>query len=123
KGIYARLYPAQGHYPRPVLARYRENHPARGNRFVLASDTLAGPNIQSYIHDTILNIHHRRRLYRFRVFFKRHVRLPVNQSIQRLSGIRMEGDVLLVACGRQVTVRNLRSAEGRIADKAMRKYV
>lgn len=35
----------------------------------------------------------------------------------------MEGDVLLVACGSKVSVRNLRSGlEDRAADRAMKRY-
>lgn len=36
----------------------------------------------------------------------------------------MEGDVLLVACGKNVTVRNMRSGiEDRVADLAIQRFV
>lgn len=36
----------------------------------------------------------------------------------------MEGDVLLVACGKKVTVRNMRSGiEDRVADLAIQRFV
>lgn len=124
KGIRARLYPANSALPQTVCAYYRANLPQTSDRFVLASDLLSNPQLQSYIHDLTVTIRHRRILYKFRVFFKRHSYLPVNRSIQGLGGGRMEGDVLLVACGTNVSVRNLKSGvETRAADIAIKRHV
>ncbi|KAE9384559.1 hypothetical protein BT96DRAFT_1007957 [Gymnopus androsaceus JB14] len=124
KGIKARFYPADSALPRTESAYYRANLPRISDRFVLASDLLSNPQLQSYIHDMTVTIRYRRILYKFRVFFKRHKYLPINRSIQSLGGGRMEGDVLLVACGAKVSVRNLKSGlETRVADRAMKRQV
>ncbi|KAF9065528.1 hypothetical protein BDP27DRAFT_1180507, partial [Rhodocollybia butyracea] len=93
-------------------------------RFVLASDLLSNHQLQPYIHDLMLTIYYEGVLHKFKVFFKRHKYLAVNQSIQHLGGGRMEGNVLLVACGAKVSVRNLRSGmEDQAADRAMKRHV
>lgn len=125
KPIRARLYPAHGASPKTVFAHYQANLPRpSGGRFVLASDLMSDHQMQPYIHDLVLTINCRRTVYKFRVFFKRHKLLPPNQSIHTMGGGRMEGDVLLVACGRKVSVRNLRSGiEDRVADRAVKRHV
>lgn len=91
---------------------------------MLASEILSGSKLQSYIHDILVTITYRGRLYKFQVFFKRHQYLPNNQTIHNLCGGVMEGDVLLVACGKKVTVRNMRSGiEDRVADLAIQRFV
>lgn len=126
KPFRARLYPVHGASPKAVFAHYRENlpRPACGTRFVLASDLMSNPQTQPYTHDLVLTTRYQRTVYKFRVFFKRHKLLPVNQSIQSMGGGRIEGDLLVVACGRKVSVRNLRSGkEDRAADRAVKRHV
>ncbi|KAH7872422.1 uncharacterized protein C8R40DRAFT_1052363, partial [Lentinula edodes] len=89
-------------------------------RFVLASDELSHPRTQSYVHDTIVSISHLGKRYKFRLFYKRHKLLPVNQAIQHLADVSLEGDVLVLVCGTKVEIRNLRSNELRAAEKAVR---
>ncbi|KAJ3847691.1 hypothetical protein EV368DRAFT_68897 [Lentinula lateritia] len=122
KSIRARLYSTHSPSPKPVTARYRENRGRPKDRFVFAADILSNPRRQPYIHDITLSIHYRGTLYKFLVFFKKHKMLPPNQSIQNLGGRHIDGDVLLVACGKRVSIRNLRSGlEDRVADIAIRR--
>ncbi|KAJ3845691.1 hypothetical protein EV368DRAFT_53653, partial [Lentinula lateritia] len=123
KGIRARLYSAGSARPRAITTHVRQNITDPANsRFVLASHLLAEPRLQPYIHDVTLKIRHCGKVYEFLVFFKRHKRLPLNLSVQNLGGRDVQGDILLVACGKRVSVRNLCSGlEDRAADKAIRR--
>ena len=81
----------------------------------MAADELREPQLQPYVHDIVVSVTYRRKVYKFRAFFKRHTRLPINQAIQNLAGVNLEGDVLVVACGKKVEVRNLRGRDERRA--------
>ncbi|KAJ3768788.1 hypothetical protein FB446DRAFT_791984 [Lentinula raphanica] len=123
KNIRARLYSANLAGPRAIIARVRHNtrRPA-DDRFVYASQILSGQRMQPYVHDAVVKIRYGHRIFTFLVFFKRHKRLPVNIPIQNIGGKTMKGDVLLVACGTRVSVRNLCSGmEDRAADMAVKR--
>ncbi|KAJ3754123.1 hypothetical protein EV360DRAFT_52215, partial [Lentinula raphanica] len=123
KTIRARLYSTKLNLPNAVIARVRHNTRQPANdRFVYASNLLSGQRLQPYIHDVVIRIRYGGRIFTFLVFFKRHKRLPVNLSIQNICGRTMRGDVLLVAYGTKVSVRNLRSGlEDRAADIAIQR--
>ncbi|KAJ3915357.1 hypothetical protein F5877DRAFT_81915 [Lentinula edodes] len=123
KGIRARLYPAHAVSPKAVTAHFREDaRQPNINRFVFAKDLLSEPRLQPYVHDVVLTIRFRGKSFRFLVFFKRHKLLPPNRTIQSLQGGHMNGDVLVVACGKRAPIRNLRSGlEDRAADRAIRR--
>ncbi|KAJ3715648.1 hypothetical protein C8R42DRAFT_645553 [Lentinula raphanica] len=123
KSIRARLYSANLTQPKAVTARVRHNtrRPAK-DRFVYASLLLSGQRTQPYLHDTVVTIQYGGRVFTFLVFFKRHKRLPVNVPIQNIGGKVMRGDVLLVACGTKVSIRNLQSGlEDKAADRAVKR--
>ncbi|KAH7874285.1 uncharacterized protein C8R40DRAFT_1047878, partial [Lentinula edodes] len=123
KGIRARLYPANSLSPKTVTAHLRENTrlPTK-DRFVFSGDLLSGSRLQPYIHDIVVTVRHRGTSFKYLVFFKRHKLLPPNQCIQNLQGGHINGDVLLVACGKKVSVRNLRNRlEVQAADKAIKR--
>ncbi|KAJ3744548.1 hypothetical protein EV360DRAFT_90165 [Lentinula raphanica] len=115
KSIRALMFPADGLTSEKISVFYRED-PVRlkGQRYVDADEELTGDTIDSKVHDLIVSITHRRKKYKFRVFFRRHDDLPVNQSILNWANEDMEGDVLVVACGKVVDVRNMR---GRLEEK------
>ncbi|THU95288.1 hypothetical protein K435DRAFT_859673 [Dendrothele bispora CBS 962.96] len=124
KSIRARFYPHQSQNPRWMSAFYRESllqtRPAQ--QYVLAADELSGPRQQPYVHDIVVTLTYRRKVYKFRVFFKRHKLLPTNKSIRALCNVDVDGDVLVVACGKEVDVRNMRGKEeGRAADLAVKR--
>ncbi|KAH7871144.1 hypothetical protein F5051DRAFT_447626 [Lentinula edodes] len=123
KGIRARLYPANSVSPKAIKAQFREDARQPSiDRFVFAGDLLSEPRIQPYIHDIALTVRYCGKSFTFLVFFKRHKLLPPNQSIQNLQGGHMRGDVLVVACGKRVPIRNLRSGlEDRAADRAIKR--
>ncbi|THV00403.1 hypothetical protein K435DRAFT_854751 [Dendrothele bispora CBS 962.96] len=121
KRIRARLYPADRQVPLSVSSYYRGD-PTQ--RYVLALDTLSGAKTQPYVHDVVVSVTYRRKAYKFRVFFKRHKLLPINQAVRQLAGIDVEGDVLVVAVGKKVNIRNLRGREeNRAADLALRRLM
>ncbi|KAJ3797288.1 hypothetical protein GGU11DRAFT_683979 [Lentinula aff. detonsa] len=122
KGIRARLYSTHSSVPRAITVHVQQDSRQPANsRFVLASHHLSNPQLQSHVHDIVLTVRYRGVVFNFLVFFKRHKFLPLNRSIQNLGGREVHGDVLLVACGIRVSVRNLRSGlEDRAADRAIR---
>jgi hypothetical protein len=88
----------------------------------LASGLLSDPRKQPYIHDIAVSIFYRRKEYKFLIFFKRHKLLPINQSIRQLANVDFEGDLVVVAMGNKVGVRNLRGGdEGRAATHAVQR--
>ncbi len=116
----ARIYRADDLEAQPIQVFYREDprRPHRG-RYILAADELSHPKTQSYVHDSIVTIQYRRKTHTFRVFYKRHKLLPINRALQ---GLEMEGDILVVACGKKVGVRNMRGkVEERAAEQAVRR--
>ncbi|KAJ3928020.1 MAG: hypothetical protein NXY57DRAFT_902848, partial [Lentinula lateritia] len=123
KRLRARLYPANSVHPKAVVAHFRENpgQPTK-DRFIFAGNLLSGPRLQPYIHDIVLTIRYRGTLFKFLVFFKRHKLLPPNRCIQNLQGGHIDGDLLLVSCGKKVPIRNLRNRlEVRAADRAIKR--
>jgi hypothetical protein len=121
--VRGRIYRANGQRAEAIQVYYREDtqNPERG-RYVLAADELMGTKRQPYVHDSVVTIQHRRKNYTFRIFYKHHKLLPVNQPIQALDGLAMEGDVLVVACGKKVAVRNIQNnREIRAAENAVRR--
>ncbi|KAJ3900220.1 hypothetical protein F5879DRAFT_925620 [Lentinula edodes] len=124
RSVCARIYRGNNLQSQPVQVFYREDpdHLERG-RFVLASEELTHHKTQSYIHDCIVSVTHSGKSYKFRIFFKCHKFLPTNQGILQSANVEMDGDVLVVACGKRVTIRNLRNnIEVRAAEKAVKKF-
>ncbi|KAJ3847059.1 hypothetical protein EV368DRAFT_51853, partial [Lentinula lateritia] len=124
RSVRARIYRANDSNSAPIRVFYHEDsfRLERG-RFVLASTELPHPQTQPYIHDSIVKVVHRGKQYKFRVFYKRHKLLPTNQAILQLAGAPMDGDVLVVACGTKVGIRNFGSRlEIRAADKAVKRF-
>ncbi|KAK7448104.1 hypothetical protein VKT23_013862 [Stygiomarasmius scandens] len=124
KSVQTRLYPANSWNALTVSTYFHENTSHPGRRYLLALGTLADARTQPYIHDVVVTITYRNKTYKFRVFFKRHKLLPINQAIRRLSRVSVEGDVLLAAVGKTVEIRNLRGGdERRAADLAVKKLM
>ncbi|KAJ3866967.1 hypothetical protein EV359DRAFT_35492, partial [Lentinula novae-zelandiae] len=123
KHLRAQLYPANSVHPKAIVARFREN-PEQPTKdcFIFAGNLLLGPRFQPYIHDIALTIHYRGKFFKFLVFFKRHKLLPPDQCIQNLQGGHIDGNLLLVSCGKKVLIRNLRNRlEVRAADRAIKR--
>ncbi|KAJ3808658.1 hypothetical protein F5876DRAFT_45554, partial [Lentinula aff. lateritia] len=125
KGIHVQLYSTGLARPRAITTHVQQNTTDPANScFVLASHLLAEPRLQPYIHNITLKICHCGKVYEFLVFFKRHKKLPLNLSVQDLGGRDVQGDILLVACGKRVSVWNLCSGlEDKAANKAIKQYV
>ncbi|KAJ3873307.1 hypothetical protein F5051DRAFT_337890, partial [Lentinula edodes] len=122
--IRARIYRAGRATSEPLRVFYRKDLTQLGQgRYVLAADELSHPRTQPYVHDSTVEIVHRGKRYKFRLFYKHHKLLPPNQAIQQLANVTMDGDILVVACGTKVNVRNFRNRlEVRAAEKAVRRF-
>ncbi|THU83948.1 hypothetical protein K435DRAFT_688532, partial [Dendrothele bispora CBS 962.96] len=119
--VRGRLYPADSYNARGVPVWYHENQ-AKTERHVLAWHQLNDPRLQPYVHDIIVTTVYRRKSYKFRVFLKRHKNLPLSLSIRQLADVDVGGDIMLVACGKKVDIRNMCGrAETRAADQAVRR--
>ncbi|KAJ3766152.1 hypothetical protein FB446DRAFT_654206 [Lentinula raphanica] len=109
KRVRACFFPAGAQTSRPISVFYRGDSLQYGRRNVLANEELMKPRGVNYVHDVIVNINYEGKNYTYRVFFRRYMTLPANQPIRNLAGpnVRMEGDLLVVGCGKRVEVRNL----------------
>jgi hypothetical protein len=80
--------------------------------------------MQSYIHDCLIRVHEGKHVYNFRVFFKRHRRLHINQSIRRLSDDHtFRGDALVMRAGARDynSVVNMRERDTILSDYVITK--
>ncbi|KIK60928.1 hypothetical protein GYMLUDRAFT_167209, partial [Collybiopsis luxurians FD-317 M1] len=124
KGIKARLYQADRMSPRQIMVHYRANSRLSMQREVLAASTLRFQRTQPYVHDIIVTVFHQSKLYKFHTFFRRHVHLPRNRCVVGVNDSLIGGDLLIVACGKEFDVRNMKgSMEMQAADFAVRRYV
>jgi hypothetical protein len=116
--IRSRLYSSQRCKPILVKVPTRCTYPARqgGPRFPFAESVLSGSEIQSYVHDCIVTVYERQQTHRFRVFFKRHQKLPANQSLP--NGMSFRGDIVIMRVGalNQLSVVNMRGRDTVISD-------
>ncbi|THU76232.1 hypothetical protein K435DRAFT_655195, partial [Dendrothele bispora CBS 962.96] len=120
KGVRTRVYHADRATPSSVIINYRENRAQPGRRYLLVLDAFSGARTQPYVHDVIVSVIYRRKPYKFRIFFKRHMLLPKNRAIRELTGVDIEGDVVVAAVGKKVDIRNLRGGiETKAADYAV----
>ncbi|KAJ3779633.1 hypothetical protein GGU10DRAFT_382120 [Lentinula aff. detonsa] len=124
RSVRARIYRANQILGEPTQVFYREDpRQVQRGRYLLVADQLSDPRMQPCVHDSIVTTCHRGKKYVFRIFYKRHKCLPVNQALQQLAGVEMEGDVLVVAVGKKVGIRNIHSnLEMRAAERAVQKF-
>ncbi|KAJ3714861.1 hypothetical protein C8R42DRAFT_646303 [Lentinula raphanica] len=96
--IRARIYQARSPRPetRDVLFASTLLIPHR--EMFLVSEELSGSR-QRHIHDTIVDVRHRGKRYSFRIFYKRHKKLPRNRAVRESAKRVMDGDILVVAFG------------------------
>lgn len=123
RSVRARIYRANQLLGQPTQVFYREDpRHLQSGRYLLVADQLSDARMQPYVHDSIVTTNHRGKRYVFRIFYKRHKLLPMNQALQQLAGVQMEGDVLVVAVGKKVSIRNIHSSlEMRAAERAVQK--
>ncbi|KAJ3970629.1 hypothetical protein EV361DRAFT_848294 [Lentinula raphanica] len=124
RSVRARIYRTNSLHSEATQVFYREDprHPEKG-RSVVADAELADHKTQPYVHDCVVTTIYQEKRYKFRIFFKHHVWLPINQAILQLAEVEMEGDCLVVACGTKVGVRNLcGNLEIEAAEQAVRRF-
>ncbi|KAJ7077749.1 hypothetical protein C8R44DRAFT_896168 [Mycena epipterygia] len=117
KQITARLYSA--HHPAalvPVPSRCSSTNP-QDARLPFVETIMGQSSVQPVIHDVVVLVHHqgadgRSATSKFRIFFKRHVRLPYNWRLD------LKGDIVVmhVASKSLSSVVNLRRLDDKIAD-------
>lgn len=118
----ARLYPANAPKPSYInVAAHTDPRRPELKRFVVVDGQLTGHRIQAYTHDVESTIRRNGKTYTFRIFFKRHRKLPVNRSLGALREAGVRGDILVVACGPRVGVRGMGGKEGKVADYLVKK--
>ncbi|KAJ7655787.1 hypothetical protein DFH06DRAFT_1329224 [Mycena polygramma] len=114
----ARLYAASAPAPQlPTVHTRCQTTDPQDLRFPCVESILDCGGVQPHVHDIIVVLKHGRRTTRFRVFFKRHVRLPLNPHAN------LQGDILIMrmASSNPHSVVNLRSGDTRLADFVLRK--
>ncbi|KAJ7166521.1 hypothetical protein C8R43DRAFT_1122101 [Mycena crocata] len=94
-----------------IFTRCRSSNP-QDDRFPCVESVLDSAAVQPHIHDIRVVFKHGRRTTHFRVFFKRHVRLPANPNVD------VQGDLLVmrVAAQNDESVVNMRGGDQRLAD-------
>src|ERR1700685_2991415 len=92
------------------------------NRYPLPESVFDDATMQSYIHDCLVRVHEGKHAYHFRVFFKRHCHLRINQSLRWFSkGHTFRGDALVMRVGTRChdSVVNMRDRDTILSDYAI----
>ncbi|KAJ7819312.1 hypothetical protein B0H13DRAFT_1921826 [Mycena leptocephala] len=122
--ITARLYAA--HQPAALVSvttRCTSTSP-RKTRYPFVETVMNHSHVQTFIHDVAVLVHHqgsdgRSAISKFRVFFKRHVRLPYNRRPD-LNGkfVDLKGDIVVMRIAHMgiSSFVNLRPSDDKIAD-------
>jgi hypothetical protein len=97
---------------------------AAHTRYPIPESVLNDAIVQPYIHDYLVHIREGTHIYRYRIFFKRHCRLPVNFSMAPTPHI-FRGDALVMRVGACDChpVMNMRDRDTILSDFAIIKYV
>lgn len=93
-------------------------------RFPVVEAVLDGAPTQPHIHNSTIRLNVNRHTYLYKVFFKRHVNLPVNSSVAAVvpeccHGIA-QGDIVIMRVGKDGEgVVNMRGNDSAMADIAL----
>ncbi|KAJ6476782.1 hypothetical protein C8R47DRAFT_1075638 [Mycena vitilis] len=81
-------------------------------RFPCVEGVMDPSGVQPHVHDVTVRLRHGRAVSRFRIFFKRHRKLPFNATLD------LQGDVVVmrVAVANAQSVVNLRAADRALVD-------
>ncbi|KAK6988826.1 hypothetical protein R3P38DRAFT_2572887 [Favolaschia claudopus] len=101
-----------------IATRSRDTQP-QSNRFACVEFNMGHSHFQSHIHDILVNLKHGRFRSRFRIFLKRHIRLPANAVFD------VKGDIIVmrVASENSNSLVHLRSSDAPLIRFIMRKCV
>jgi len=123
--IRSRLYSSERCKPILVKVPTRCTYPASqgGPRFPFAESVLSGGKIQPYVHDCVVTVYEGQQTHRFRVFFKRHQRLPANRSLP--NGTPFRGEIVIMRVGAldQLSVVNMRGRDTVVSDYTVKRFV
>ncbi|KAF8144081.1 hypothetical protein K438DRAFT_1783201 [Mycena galopus ATCC 62051] len=116
--VNARVYSSASKSSSPVPIHTRSTGAKPGSlRYPCVEDVLDGAAVQAHVHDVFVILKHRGRTARFRLFFKRHVRLPKSKSAH------IRGDLVVMRVGSKNddSVVNMRAGDRQSADFIVKK--
>ncbi|KAJ7635922.1 hypothetical protein B0H17DRAFT_1217191 [Mycena rosella] len=105
-------------YPASVTPAFISAHTrCRGSdpqalRYPCVESVLDCAAFQPHVHDLYVTVKHGRHTSRFRLFFKRHIRLPDNPNV----GIRGDLLIMRVASRNEASVVNMRLSDRKLVD-------
>ncbi|TDL13400.1 hypothetical protein BD410DRAFT_735453, partial [Rickenella mellea] len=112
-----RLYSSKATRPGPANIAVRCTDGTRkGLQYANVESMLDGAVLQPYIHDCVVTVHELGVKHRFAVYFKRHIRLPINTSINGNGAFRGDVVVMRVSAANTQSVVNLRGRDASLAD-------
>lgn len=123
--IRSRWYPANpptlNKRPRQIGVVVRQPNPGSPkDRYVFAEGHLGHARLQPYVHDCKATVREGPHIYKYRVFFKRHCRLPLSVCLTTLLGNQgppvLRSDVVVVRLGEEDAPVNMRDRDSIVAD-------
>ncbi|KAJ7474685.1 hypothetical protein B0H11DRAFT_2282216 [Mycena galericulata] len=108
-----RVYSASSPLPSflPIYTRSASANP-NDSRFPCVESVMDGLGFQPHVHDITVTLKHGRATSTFRIFFKRHIRLPHNAALD------IQGDLVVMRSAHKnpESVVNTRSSDRRLID-------
>ncbi|KAF8573979.1 hypothetical protein K439DRAFT_1373777, partial [Ramaria rubella] len=114
--LWSRIYSVKDLRPRQIHVPMRCSSNSSRRRYPFVESVFEGAVVQPYIHDCLVYVVEGRHTYHFRIFFKRHCRLLVNQAVHPTNGMAFRGDVLVMRVGQQNELVNMRGRDTIVAD-------
>lgn len=115
----SRIYSPCFNAPTTILVDVRcKSADPQDFRYPKVESFLDYPVLQPYVHDIYIRVRYNRTTATFRIFFKRHMLLPLNPHLN------LQGDILVmrVASQNRHSVVNMRSIDTRLVDRALNRY-
>lgn len=92
------------------------------HRYPFAETVFSGATQQPYIHDCLVTLFEGKKIHYFCIFFKKHARLPVNQSTPELEAASFRGEAVVTrSSDLHRTSVNMRGRDAKLADFIMTK--
>ncbi|KAG1750311.1 hypothetical protein EDD22DRAFT_785287, partial [Suillus occidentalis] len=112
-----RLYSTSWTRPRQVTMLTRcSGHSRTAQRFPVPESLLEEATVQPYVHNCFVNVREGRHVYRFCIFFKRHLHLRANMLLSRGNN-KFRGDAVVMRIGvNNPSVVNMRGRDNALAD-------
>jgi hypothetical protein len=102
--LISRHYPTFSRNPQRILINVV--FPIDQPPYACVEFTLISHKMQSYVHDILYECIVGEDIRFYRVFFRRHRRLPINKSVRHLTRLHLQGDVTIMRTDADGEVRN-----------------